>query len=528
MTCSARLIRYAHLLVLITLISILFCVTFSWAEPANDRTSPKAIVAVIHCNYSPVSFLNKATNAPSGFFVDIMDIVAARARLQVSYICKNAWDDMITAIERNEADVGALMKSKEREKKLLFSVPIETSYLSYFSRTQSNVDLARVPSGHTVGVVKGGMSCEQLKDRPGVKLEIYSSYRDGLFGLLAGEISLFAGEESMVLKQMHEVRLEDRIKKVGKPFVERQRGLVARKDDAQMHQLLDTILRDFVGGPEYQRIYLKWYGAPEPFWTNRRILTLSGVFLAITVVGMALWRYVSLSRINRKLMRTMAERKQADEQVRRSLREKEVMLKEIHHRVKNNMQVIYSLLNLQAKGSADETVRSILEESRDRVNSMALIHEKLYQSKDMASIDFKEYLQSLAQGITSTYKRHNVQVSVDMECLALDVNVGIPCGLIVNELISNSLKYAFPGERSGAIKLGINKNGKGDHVLTVADNGIGFPPDVDFRNTLSLGMKLVNVLAGQIHGTIAFSREGGTMFSITFPGNSDYQENVNG
>ncbi len=524
MTSSERPVRSAFRLVLIAFISMVTCITSSWAEPVNKRKSPTAIVAVIHCEYSPVSFWNKATNAPSGFLVDIMDIVAARAGLQVSYICKNGWDDMITAVVSSEGDVSGLMKSKEREKILLFSVPIETSYLSFFARTQSNVDLAHLPSGHTVGVIKGSMSYEQMKDRPGVRLQIYGSYREGLFGLLAGEISLFAGEDSMVLKQMQEVRLEDRIRKVGKPFVERQRCLVVRKDSVQLFQVLDNILRDFVGGPEYQRVYLKWYGAPAPFWTNKKILTFSGVLLLITVIGMAAWRYASISRINRELMRTMAERKQADEQVRRSLKEKEVMLKEIHHRVKNNMQVIYSLLNLQAKGSADTAVRVILEESRDRVNSMALVHEKLYQSKNMASIDFKEYLQSLVLGIASTFKRHDVLVSVEMDSLALDVNVGIPCGLIVNELVSNSLKYAFPDGRTGAIKLGINKNSEGNHVLTVQDNGVGFPAEVDFRNTMSLGLKLVNVLTGQICGTIELLQAEGARFTITFPGNSHQEQ----
>jgi PAS domain S-box-containing protein len=214
----------------------------------------------------------------------------------------------------------------------------------------------------------------------------------------------------------------------------------------------------------------------------------------------------------------ITERKRAEEQLLRSLREKEVMLKEIHHRVKNNMQVIYSLLNLQAKSIADKTVRTMFEESRDRVNSMSLIHERLYRSEDLAHIDFKEYLQSLVSGIADTYKRHDVIFDLDMEPLALDVNVGIPCGLIVNELVSNCLKHAFPGGRKGMIKLGINRNSESNNVLFVEDNGIGFPETVDFRNTSSLGLQLVNVLTGQIHGTIELSKEEGTRFSITFPG----------
>ncbi len=214
-------------------------------------------------------------------------------------------------------------------------------------------------------------------------------------------------------------------------------------------------------------------------------------------------------------------RRTAEELMLRSLKEKDVLLKEIHHRVKNNMQVIYSLLNLQAKGIIDRTARAQLEEGRDRVLSMALIHEKLYQSKDLAHIEFREYLRSLVHSIANTYKRHEVVIDLDMDPVVLDVNVGIPCGLIANELVSNSLKYAFPDGGKGTITIGLGKKSEGDHVLTVADNGVGFPETVDFRNTASLGLQLVNVLAGQIYGTIELSKAEGTRFSITFPGSPE-------
>jgi len=199
---------------------------------------------------------------------------------------------------------------------LLFSHPIDTSYLSFFARSQSDADPAGGASDKAVGVIKGSMSHEQLKGRQDMRLEIYSGYREGLFGLLAGEISLFAGEESMVLKQMREINLEDRIRKVGKPFVERQRCLVMRKDRVELLGLLNKTLEDFVSGQEYQKIYLKWYGAPTPYWTNRRVLTLSGVFLVLALGGIALWRYVSISRINRELVRTISERQQAEMKLR--------------------------------------------------------------------------------------------------------------------------------------------------------------------------------------------------------------------
>jgi len=224
----------------------------------------------------------------------------------------------------------------------------------------------------------------------------------------------------------------------------------------------------------------------------------------------------------------ITERKQAEEQIQRSLKEKEVLLKEIHHRVKNNMNVICSLLNLQAKGTTDKTVHAIFKEAGNRVKSMAMIHEKLYSSKDLAHIDFKEYLTSLVKGLADTYNRHDVIFSVDMGIIVLDVNIGIPCGLIANELVSNSLKHAFPRGRKGTVRLGINKNSEGAYVLFVADNGIGIPEEVDFRNTLSLGLQLVNGLARQINGTIELSREEGSMFSITFPGTPENRSEQNG
>ena len=213
----------------------------------------------------------------------------------------------------------------------------------------------------------------------------------------------------------------------------------------------------------------------------------------------------------------ITERKLAEERLERSLKEKTVMLKEIHHRVKNNMQVVYSLLNLQARGITDPVTRAMFEESRNRVMSMAMIHENLYRADDLAFIDFNKYLRGLTAEIVETYQRPGVSIVVDQESLPLDINVGIPCGLIANELVSNSLKYAFPEGSKGEIRLGINKNSSGDNVLTVEDNGIGFPVALDFRKTASLGLELVNVLTDQIHGTIELQAEHGTKFSITFP-----------
>ena len=305
------------LLLIALVFLILSSAISSLAEPAHGPGQFEPVIAVIHCEYSPVSFWNKTTNTPSGFFVDIMDQVALREGLHVRYMCRDGWDEMKAAVESGEADVSALLKSKQREKTLLFSSPIDTTYLSFFVRSQSNLDPAKAFSGQTVGVIKGSMSYDQLKDRPGLHLQIYGSYREGLFGLLAGEIALFAGEESMVLKQMRETRLEDRIKNFGKPFVERQRGLVVRKDNGKLLELLNRSLDSFIGSPEYQQIYLKWY-APAPYWTIKRIVIAGGIFVFVIVCGMVSWRYFSIFKINQELVRNIAERKQAEKRMRES------------------------------------------------------------------------------------------------------------------------------------------------------------------------------------------------------------------
>jgi hypothetical protein len=221
------------------------------------------------------------------------------------------------------------------------------------------------------------------------------------------------------------------------------------------------------------------------------------------------------------IVRDITERKYAEERVARSLDEKTVMLQEIHHRVKNNLQIIYSLLNLQAKGITDEGLRGKFEESKNRVLSMSLIHEQLYRAENFAHVNFKKYLEDLLRSIAGTYKQDEITFSVDMDAVTLDVNVGIPCGLIVNELVSNSCKHAFPHGGQGSVRVGVNRLGTGGYLLFVEDNGIGWPKDIDLHHTSSLGLTLVDGLSKQIRGKIELSSEGGAKFRMTFQGTLD-------
>ena len=297
---------------LVPLILVLTASHFLPARTAASESTARTITAVFHCDYPPVSFWDRKTDRAAGFFADSMDSIAKRAGIQVKYVCKSGWPELERAVETGEADVGVLLKSEEREKRLLFTTPIDTTYLSLFARSQSTLDSASPLEGQVVGVIRGSMSYEQLKDRPGLKLQILGNYHEGILSLLAGEIGLFAGEESMILKRARETRLEDRIKRVGNAFAERVRCLVVRKDNKVLLATLNTAITDFTGSPDYQHIYLKWYGPPLPYWTGKRIFTVGCVFLVVVVCGMAFWRYRSLAVLNSDLVQQMTERRKAE------------------------------------------------------------------------------------------------------------------------------------------------------------------------------------------------------------------------
>jgi len=207
-----------------------------------------------------------------------------------------------------------------------------------------------------------------------------------------------------------------------------------------------------------------------------------------------------------------------EERIKSSLKEKEILLKEVHHRVKNNLQVISGLLNLQARHITDPGAKEVYKESQNRVITMGLIHEELYQSKDLAQVDFAAYIQNLSSNLFASYgKEHsNVDLVIDAAHIEMIVDTAIPCGLIVNELISNSLKHAFPTEKEGEVRVNFHSMGDGVYRLSVADSGVGLPVGFDFRRSKSLGLQLVTVMTELLGGTIELNQDGGTTFTITF------------
>lgn len=217
------------------------------------------------------------------------------------------------------------------------------------------------------------------------------------------------------------------------------------------------------------------------------------------------------------LSHDITERVEAEAQLLASLEEKEVLLREVHHRVKNNMQIVYSLLRLQSKSTNDTQVREAYRESQDRIKSMALVHEHLYHSDSLAHVDMREYVRRLTSSLLASHGARWVVLSVNVEDLLFGPDVAIPCGLIINELVANSLKHAFQGRRHGEVAVGLIKTARGRCILNVKDNGIGFVPEKRGYGLRSLGLQLVRGLAKQLQGTIDFHRDSGTTVSINFP-----------
>ena len=224
------------------------------------------------------------------------------------------------------------------------------------------------------------------------------------------------------------------------------------------------------------------------------------------------------ARLYEQAQQELAERKRAETQLEASLKEKTVLLQEIHHRVKNNLQVVISLLNLHSDYIKDGYLRNVLRDSQHRIRTMALIHQKLYQSTNLAEINVGDYIRDLVAFLFRSYQAdaHQISLRLQIDDFFLAMDPAVTCGLILNELISNALKHAFPEGWGGEISIEFRTGQRGQLTLVVADNGTGFPPHVNFYQSESLGLQLVNALVTQLGGTIEFRQQNGTEIRITF------------
>jgi two-component sensor histidine kinase len=237
-------------------------------------------------------------------------------------------------------------------------------------------------------------------------------------------------------------------------------------------------------------------------------------------------RTAELNALTAELRADIAHRQQIEQELRDSqarlqatIQEKEVLLAEVYHRIKNNLQVISSLLDLQADMVEDPQVRALFEDSQQRIQAVALVHESLSQASNVARIPAAQYIQRLSTQVFQAYTPPGDRITLDIQVdpIWIEVRNAVPCGLLVNELLSNSLKYAFPGDQGGEITIALRATPEGHMVLVIHDTGVGFPAHMDFRHTNSLGLQLVCLLTEQLGGSIDLDRTSGTRWTLRFP-----------
>lgn len=295
--------------------------------------------------------------------------------------------------------------------------------------------------------------------------------------------------------------------------------LIARKISKPIHHL-NEVTKKVTTGELNVRSEIKTGDELEGLSDSFNIMTRSLSEAQAELEKRVSERTAELAESNSALEKEIIERKKGEEIIKASLSEKEILLKEIHHRVKNNLQIISSLLYLQGKKIVNEDIQNILKDSQTRVKSMSLVHEKLYESKTLSHIDFKEYIKNLTSYIFNYYT-HNKKTSLHIEAenIKLNIDTAGPCGLIINELVSNSIKYAFPKNcdiEQPKINITVNKIDELNYTLIIADNGVGLPQNFNINTNKSLGLKLVNSLVAQIEGNIKINLNRGTEYIINF------------
>ncbi len=252
------------------------------------------------------------------------------------------------------------------------------------------------------------------------------------------------------------------------------------------------------------------------------VLSLTGIECTLLLIKFPLYSAEGNIYAIGGIATDITERKRIEEQLQRTLQDNQVLLREVYHRVKNNLQIVSSLLDLQSAKLQDPAMLDIFHDARGRLRSMALIHEALSRTNDPVQVDMMTYLNNLLVYLRESYiTRSNVSLHLDSEAMSVASDIAIPCGLIINELVTNALKHAFPSDQSGTITVTLHASEDNQAILQVRDNGVGLADSVDFEHPPSTGLQLVHVLARQLRATIVLERQGGTCITLTFPTSLD-------
>lgn len=291
------------------ILSLIICGHASGSEEqlSGNKNGPETVIAIIPSDSPPTYFRNRKTGKADGFSVDVMNAIAARAGLRVEYVFDHNWTEIIEAIRSGRADVAPGMGvSPKRKEVLAFSEPIDAFPVTFFVRTKNTASRV-IDQASTVGAIAGSVAAEHLRGRPGIHNVPYHSFAQGLFDLLAGKIDAFACPAPTLIQLARESGVEDRIRIEGDPITEIKRTIAVRKGNTLLLARLNKAIEGYIGSAEYQKVYSRWYGHQDPFWTPKRMLLFSVAAIIAVVVSMSFWRYRSLMLVNRELRNALAE-----------------------------------------------------------------------------------------------------------------------------------------------------------------------------------------------------------------------------
>lgn len=484
-----------------------FTDTLSGYERAWLNEHPVISVA-IDPGWPPVEFKNEHGD-PSGISQDYLNIVEQKLGVKFRRIQKQSWQEMYAQLKRHEIDMTACV-AETPERNTFWSFTKPYIKIPIVIATQMNIPYISGMdelSGRKVAIVESyAIDYWIPKDFPGIRLVRVKTALEGLQLLQSGEV--YAYIDNLLIIGDYQAKMQiTNIKIAGQTQYVNAQSMAVRKDWAILAGIIQKAL-DSIPESEQKDIYRKWLPVRYEYGFNYSLLWKVLAGFVVVFIVMAFW--------NRKLASEIKIRKKAEERSRNLLKEKELLLQEVHHRIKNNMNTVKGLLTLQISAEENPKVAASLRDTESRVQSMIILYDRLYSTEHYRELSVKEYLQSLIDEIVFSFPKSSiVKIETEIEDFILNVNILSPLGIILNEILTNIMKYAFTDRDSGEITLtaALNQN----HVrISIQDNGIGFPESIDFRNTKSFGLDLVNMLTEQIGGSIKLERGEGTRFILEF------------
>ncbi|MEW5813972.1 MAG: transporter substrate-binding domain-containing protein [Spirochaetota bacterium] len=509
---------YGKYLNLKIVIAFLFLLIFPAIPPAEEAKTSTILKAAIPVDFPPYYCLDENGNS-CGFAIDVMNRIAGLAKIAIEYIPAENWTEVDELVTSGVADlIPNFGITEERLKRFAYSTPVEVFPVSIFVKTSTRTIKGKEDLRQKrIGVVEYNIAETHLRKEPEIDLVVFSTPSEALISLLAEEIEALVYPQPVIESLCGKINIEERIKSVGKPLAIVKRAVAVRRDRAAILEILNPAIQTLIGSNEYKQMYDKWFGREKPFYATVIFqLAAAGFFVAVTI-ALLLWRFIDVNRLNLRLTSSLVENEKTQKKLTTALADREILIKEIHHRVKNNLNLIIGLINLQSMDINDAKSNAMFGDLKNRIKSIGLLHEQLYESTYLSSINSAEYLKGLISNLQDSffYVNSTVSLCINIEEIYLDVEKAIPLGLIVTELITNAFKYAFPDNRHGTISLDL-KHSNNHCELIISDNGVGLPPEIDIESTVTLGLRLVATLVSQLNAAVRVDRDNGTKWRITF------------